>query len=228
MKKLKSLISGALTLLAFLVCGTAHAQIPVTDVAELAQAVVEVEQLVSQLEVMKQQYSTLTSSYSTLTAQYAAITGNHSYGTILNSSSLHSYLPDSWSSVYSNIESGNLSSLASSMKTILSDEGLTSAATTGQQRYYNVLASNKSMQMAAYDANISRLNNIESLMEQANETTDESAKADLMNRMHAEEAMVQNENTRLSMMSQLQQSELKLSEQQRENEFKSYFLGTSD
>jgi type IV secretion system protein VirB5 len=227
MKKFKGLIT-ALAAIAAFSASTAHAQIPVTDVAGLAQAVLEGEQLVSQLEVLKQQYSTLTSSYNTLTAQYAAITGNHSYGTILNDSSLRNFMPDSWSGIYDNVKSGSLSSLNSSMTSILSSEGLTSAATTGQKRYYNTLAANKAMQMAAYDANISRLENIESLMSQANATTDASAKADLLNRLASEQAMVQNEQTRMKMMANLHQTELELAKQQRENEFKSTFLGTSE
>ncbi|WP_321944004.1 type IV secretion system protein [Paraburkholderia tropica] len=193
----------------------AHAQIPVTDALTLAQAVQQVTTLTSQLEQMKAQYTMLTS-------QYTAITGNHSYGQILNdASTLHNYLPDSWSSIYSNISSGSSSTLASSTNSIKSTEGLTAGSTTAIQRVYNVTAANKAMQMAAYNANIDRLNNIEALMVKADATQDASAKADLANRLKAEETMVQNEQTRLNMASRLQQSESDLSELQYENELKS-------
>ncbi|MEX4004149.1 P-type DNA transfer protein VirB5 [Paraburkholderia sp. EG285A] len=226
MKSIVRLIRSLAILAVFAFSGpAAHAQIPVTDALGLAQSIQQVAYLTQQLTQMEKDYQMLTSQYTTMTAQYAAITGNHSYGTILNDSSLHDYMPDSWSSIYSNISSGSNATLGSSATSILQTEGLTSGSTDSQTRYYNTLAANKAMQMAAYNANISRLDNIQSLMEQANATDDASAKADLQNRLAAEQAMVQNEQTRLNMMKSLQDSELKLAQQQQETETKTLIKG---
>ncbi|MEM5373388.1 type IV secretion system protein, partial [Paraburkholderia azotifigens] len=77
-------------------------------------------------------------------------------------------------------------------------------------------------------ATMARLNNIQSLMQQSNLTQDPAQKADLQNRMAAEEAMVSNEQTRLQLTAQLQATELKLAQEQRDREFKNQFLGGSN
>jgi type IV secretion system protein VirB5 len=114
------------------------------------------------------------------------------------------------------------------MQTIEQQENMTGASTPGQQRYYDTLAANKAMNEQAYSATLSRLNNIKALMQQSNYTQDPAAKADLQNRMVAEEAMVQNEQTRLQLTSQLQQAEIRMAEEQRDREFDNAFLGKNN
>jgi type IV secretion system protein VirB5 len=180
--------------------------IPTISVAELAQDVIMAGQLEQQVQTMEQQYTTMTT-------QLTALTGNRSLGQILNNPTLRSYLPDQWQSIYSQVSSGTLSGISSAAKQIESDEGMT-ATTPGQQRYNDTLSADKAMSMQAYQANLARLQNIESLMQQSDATQDPAAKADLQNRLQAENAMIQNEQTRLNLMGQLQQAEEKLSSQQ--------------
>lgn len=182
----------------------------VIDSSNLAQAKLMVSSLESQVQTMK--------------AQYTAITSNHNFGTILNNTSLTSYLPSQWSSVYSNIRSGSLNSLGSAATQVINDEGMTSTTST-QARYNQTLAANKAMTMQAYDASAARLANIQSLMNQSNLTEDASAKADLQNRISAENAMIQNEQTRLNMMSKLEETEEKLSEKQDVDNFRNVMMG---
>jgi type IV secretion system protein VirB5 len=193
-----------------------HAQVgvPVMNLPELAQQTLMVENLIQQVTNQK--------------AELAALTNNHGFGQILNNPSLHSYLPDQWQSVYSQAKSGGLGGISSSMQNIENQEGMTQAATPAQQRYNDTLATNKAMTMQAYQANLDRLNNIQALMQQSNLTQDPSAKADLQNRLSAENAMVQNEQTRLDLMSHLQQQETTLADEQREREFKNNLLGISN
>ncbi|MFV8598502.1 P-type DNA transfer protein VirB5 [Ralstonia pseudosolanacearum] len=186
--------------------------IPVLDVSNLAQAMLMVQNLMQQLDQMK--------------SQYDALTGNRGYGTILNDPQLRSYLPDQWQSVYDQVKSGSLQGISNAAQQIAKSEGLTGASTTGQQRYYDTLAANKAMTMQAYSATLSRLSNIQSLMQQSNLTQDPAAKADLQNRWAAEYTMVQNEQTRLNLMSRLQETELRLAQEQRHREFKNNFLRT--
>ena len=84
------------------------------------------------------------------------------------------------------------------------------------------------MSMQAYDNTLSRLRNIEGLMQQSNATQTAAEKADLQNRLLAEQAIVQNEQTRLNLMGQLQQAELRMADQQRERQFKNSLLGVSN
>ena len=185
--------------------------IPVLDVSNLAQAMLMVQNLMEQLKQMK--------------SQYDAVTGNRGYGNILNDPKLRSYLPDQWQAVYDQVKSGSLNGISNAAQQIAKSEGLTGASTAGQQRYYDTLAANKAMTMQAYSATLSRLNNIQSLMQQSNLTQDPAAKADLQNRWAAEYTMVQNEQTRLNLMSQLQETELRLAQEQRHRDFKNNFLG---
>lgn len=202
----------AVTALSLCAAAIAHAQgVPTISPAELAQQMVQVQQLMQQIQNQE--------------AQYRALTGNSSLGTIMNDASLRNYLPEQWQDIYDQAKSGSLSGISSSMRSIEHQEGMTDATTPGQQRYYDVLAANKAMNEQAYSTTMARLNNIQSLMQQSNLTQDPAQKADLQNRMAAEEAMVTNEQTRLQITAQLQAAELKLAEDQQEREFKNQFLG---
>lgn len=192
----------------------AHAQgVPTISPAELAQQMMQVEQLGQQIQNQED--------------QYRALTGNSSFGNIMNDASLRNYLPEQWQNIYDQAKNGGLSDISSSMRSIEQQESMTGAGTPGQQRYFDTLAANKAMNEQAYSATMARLNNIQALMQQSNMTQDPAQKADLQNRMAAEEAMVTNDQTRLQLTAQLQKTELQLAEQQRDREFKNTFLGGS-
>jgi type IV secretion system protein VirB5 len=184
--------------------------IPVLDMSNLAQAMLMVQNLKQQVEQLK--------------SQYDAVTGNRGYGMILNDPTLRSYLPDQWLTIYDQVKSGTLQGISNAAQQIAAAEGLNGASTAAQQRYYDTLAANKAMTMQAYNATLSRLNNIQALMQQSNLTQDPAAKADLQNRWAAEYTMVQNEQTRLNLMSRLHETELRLAQEQREREAKRDFL----
>lgn len=172
----------------------------------------------SSIDQMKKQYDELKSQYDQMVQQYAAVTGNRNLGQILNDPSLHNYLPDSWEDAYTQANNGSFGT-----DTVKSEEGLT-GNTEAQQRYYDTLMANKAMAETAYDNNIKRLDNIQALMEQANLTQDAKAAADLQNRIATEQAAIQNEQARLDMMAKLQQTELRLAEEQRDKEFDTMML----
>jgi len=193
----------------------AHAQgVPTISPAELAQQMVMVQQLLQQVQNQE--------------AQFQAITGNSSIGMMLNNPSLRNYLPEEWQDIYSQAKSGSLSGISSTMQSIEQQEGMTGAATAGQQRYYDTLAANKAMNEQAYSAIMARFSNIQSLMQQANLTQDPTEKADLQNRMTAEEALVTNDQTRLQLTAKLQEDELKLAQEQRDREFDNAFVGNTN
>lgn len=211
MKFIKSIVRVALFSCLIFGAISAKAQIPTTDAIAAAQRLTAITNAINQLTQMK--------------AQVAALTGNSGIGMTLNAAGLHNYLPDQWESIYSKVQSGQLNGLSSATTQILQQEGLTNAATTGQQRINNTLAANKAMAQSAYDNSIARLQNIQSLMQQSNLTQDASQKADLNNRLQAELAMVQNEQTRLGLATQLQQAETQLAQQQAHNTNRNALLG---
>jgi len=207
--------SSLMALLCACTFSQAQAQgVPTISPAELAQQMVQVQQLFQQIQNQE--------------AQYQALTGNSSFGNIMNDASLRNYLPEQWQDVYNQAKSGGLSGVSSSMRMIEQQEGMTGASTAGQQRYYDTLAANKAMNEQAYSATMARLNNIQALMQRSNLTQDPAQKADLQNRMTAEEAMVTNDQTRLQLTAQLQQAELKLAQEQRDREFDNAFLGKTN
>lgn len=191
---------------------TAHAQgVPTISPAELAQQMVMVQQLIQQVQNQE--------------AQYQALTGNSGLGLISNNPALRSYLPEQWQDIYLQARAGGLPGVSSPMRIIEQQEAMTGAATVGQQRYYDTLATNKAMNEQAYTAIMARFSNIQSLMQQSNLTQNPAQKADLQNRMAAEEAMVTNDQTRLQLTARLQEDELRLAREQRDREFDKAFLG---
>jgi type IV secretion system protein VirB5 len=184
--------------------------IPVISVSELAQDVIMAQQLEQEVTTMEQQYTTMTN-------QYQALTGNRNLGQIFNDPSLRNMLPSSWQSVYSAVQSGQLPAISNAAQQIEAAEGMT-ANTPGQQRYNDTIAANKAISMQGFQQTQNELQNIQSLMQQSNLTQDPAAKADLQNRLAAESAIVQNQQTQMQLASQLEAIELKLATQQAEQQ----------
>jgi type IV secretion system protein VirB5 len=188
-----------------------HAQgIPVISVAELAQDVLMAKNLQTQL--------------STMTDQYSSLTGNRGLGQIFNSPSLASSLPTQWQSVYGQVQSGQLQGLSGAAQQIETQEGMTANNPT-QQRLNDTLAANKAMTMQSYQASAARLQNIQNLMQQSDLTQDPAAKADLQNRLMSENAMIQNEQTKLNLASHLQDAEANLAQKQDAQAFQQRMMG---
>jgi type IV secretion system protein VirB5 len=204
-------IGALIALIAALQSTSSSAQgIPVISVSELAQDLLVVKNLETQITQMTQQYD--------------ALTGNRSLGQILNNPSLTSYLPSQWQSVYTEVKSGQLQGLTSAAQQVANQEGMTSNTAT-QQRYNDTLAANKAITMQAYQASADRLQNIQSLMQQSDLTQDPAAKADLQNRLASENAMIQNEQTRLNLASHLQDVETTLAQKQDAESFQQRIMG---
>ena len=184
--------------------------IPVISVSELAQDLVMAKSLQSQLVTMQ--------------SQYTSLVGNRGLGQILNNPSLTSYLPSQWQSVYTQVKSGQLQGLSSAAQQVEAQEGM-SASTPNQQRYNDVLATNKALTMQAYQSSADRLQNIQNLMQQSDLTQDSAAKADLQNRLQSENAMIQNVQTRLNLASHLQEVEATLAQKQAAESFRSQMMG---
>jgi type IV secretion system protein VirB5 len=181
---------------------------------------------INQAQTMAQwakQYQQMITQITHLKSQVDAMTGSRGLGQILNDPALRSYLPDQWASIYDQVRNGQLQGLSGRAAAVYSAEGFDANATGGRKRELDVMAANKAMTVQAYDATLARVNNINALMQQANATNDMKAAADLQNRMAAENAMIQNEQTRLNLALELQRIEGQLAAEQRSREFDTVF-----
>jgi type IV secretion system protein VirB5 len=182
---------------------------------------------INQVQTMAQwgkQYQQMVTQITHLKSQVDAMTGSRGLGEILNNPALRNYLPDQWASTYDQVRNGHLQGISGKAASVYSAEGFDANATGGRKRELDVMAANKAMTMQAYDATLARVNNINDLMKQANATNDMKAAADLQNRMVAENAMIQNEQTRLNLAMELQRIEGQLAAEQRSREFDEVFL----
>lgn len=182
----------------------------------------DIPAMINQAQTMAQwtnQYKQMVQSIAHLKSQVDAMTGARGLGQILNNPALRAYLPDQWAPIYDQVRNGSLRGLSGRSASIFAAESFDPNATGGRKRQLEVLAANKAITTQAYDATLDRVNNINALMQQADATGDMKAAADLQNRMAAENALVQNEQTRLNLAMQLQQAELRLAEEQRAREF---------
>lgn len=192
----------------------AHAQIPVTDVASLAQQIQQVASWGQQIQSMKDQLAQQQQLFSSMN-------GSRGLGQLLNNPALKSALPADWQNVYSSIQSGGYSGLTGSAKAIRDANAIydcnAGAANSVARcnREMNKTAQDKAFANDAYIASQRRLDNIQALMGQIDNATDTKQIQDLQVRMQAENAMIQNEQTKLMMFKMMADSEDKLIAQQK-------------
>jgi type IV secretion system protein VirB5 len=186
---------------------TFAAGIPVFDAASVMQAIASVQELKSQVEQQKQLYS--------------ALNGNRGMGTLLNNPALRNYLPDDWKKVYDTLNSGNVSGLTGSAAQIRKANQIFDCAKVQNaqdkllcNRSAGLAAAQKSFGLNAYDQSTKRIDQIESLMKQINQTSDAKSIAELNARLQAENALIQNEQIKLQMFSELSRAEENLLKQQ--------------
>lgn len=199
---------------------SAHAQIPVTDVASLTQQIQQVAAWAQQIQGMKDQ----------LTQQqqlFNSMNGARGIGQLLNNPELKNALPADWQKVYSSIQSGGYAGLTGTAKVIrdanaIYDCNSGAAGTVARcNRELNKVAQDKAFASDAYAAAQRRLDNIQALMGQIDNTTDAKQIFELQARMQAENGMIQNEQTKLMMFRMMADSEDKLiAQQKREQDLK--------
>lgn len=189
----------------------AVATMAVIDSANLANSAKQVAAWSRQLAEMKQQLEQAR-------AQYMAITGNRNLGDILYNPNLQNYLPPEYQNIYDAASysdygiSGTIADIENAENLIGSIAEIQSSI-EGRSRRKSM--TDKAVGLKGYEMTKQRLNQIESLMKQINNTQDLKAIGELQARIAIEQATIQNEITKLQMISQLQQAESKLIEQQK-------------
>lgn len=203
----------AVLLLAALALGgtvPAQAQFAVIDVASVTQLVNEVRQL-------EQQVATARSQLLQAQSEYAAITGNRGMQNLL-SGTLRNYLPTDWTQV-SQVMSGSSASfpaLASSVSSLVSSNAILTASqvaslSPSQQALLAAARQNPAllaaMSQTALANSSSRFAELQSLISAIGTASDQKASLDLTARVTAEQAMLQNEATKIQILYQVAQSQ---------------------
>lgn len=209
-----------LTLTVVLGCSGVHAQIPVTDLASLTQQMQQVAAWAQQIKGMKDQLEQQQQLFNSMN-------GARGIGQLLNNPELKNALPADWQKIYSSIQSGGYAGLTGAAKVIRDANAIydcnSGAASTVARcnRELNKVAQDKAFASDAYAAAQRRLDNIQALMGQIDNTTDAKQIFELQARMQAENGMIQNEQTKLMMFRMMADSEDKLiAQQQREQDRK--------
>lgn len=196
----------------------AHAQIPVTDVASITT---QVTNQVETIAKWKMQYDQMVSQINQMQQQYASMTGTRNLGQIMNNPSLRDYLPNDWQGVYDSVRTGGYSGLTGRAQSVYEANKVYDACAhykVAEQRTACEAqavkgAQDKAFALDAYDKAKGRLTQIDGLMSQINGTTDPKAIAELQGRIAAEQALIQNEQTKLQMYQMVATAEDRLQEQ---------------
>ena len=134
---------------------------------------------------------------------------------------LREYLPADWQGVYDAVKTGGYAGLSGRAQSIYEDTKAFDACAhfkiadqrTACEAQAVKGAQDKAFALDAYDKAKSRLNQIDQLMAKINDTPDPKAIAELQGRIAAEQAMIQNEQTKLQMYQMVAAAEDRLQEQ---------------
>jgi type IV secretion system protein VirB5 len=206
--------------------GTATASgIPVIDVANLAQSLQQVMAWGQQYSQMVEQINQLNHQLEQARATYNSLNGVRGMASLANNPTLRYYLPAEWNQTMSLLSSpGHYSGISGNIDAIrkaariatLDDTGLGPETDAGRAfvASQNQAAMNRALGEAGYRAASDRMAAIQTLLDKVNDAPDQKDILDLQARIHAEQAMVQNENAKLLVMLQLQQAQRDIQQQQ--------------
>jgi len=210
---MKKAFSIALVSIALAATPCAHATgVPTVDAVLNGTAI-------GQLMQLYEQYKTLKDQYSQLQATHAAMTGSRGLGSIFYNPALKGMLPPDMTKVYDAVKGGGYAGISGSIKDILKKEKFSGSIddmqTSIQDRQRDSAATDKAVGLKAYDSALARLSTIENLMNAVSGTNDVKAAEEIVGRIGAEQAAMQNEQTKLQLIGMLQQSERNLIQEQK-------------
>jgi type IV secretion system protein VirB5 len=187
------------------VCPASRAQWAVVDVGAITQLVKEVGTLQQQLQTAEQ-------SLANAQQQFQAMTGNRGMQTILSGTN-RNYLPTTWSQLSSAITQtgGAYQAFSSGTQRLMT----ANAVLTSQQVAALSPAEQAQLQAArqsaallqstsrqAFDTTSARFNALQQLIAAIPSAADQKGALDLQARIQAEQAMLQNENTKMAVLYQ--------------------------
>lgn len=218
MKRIAFAVAFGIATMAGGISPSSAAGIPVIDVAKIANDTMNQAANIAKYIEMINQYK---SQIDQMKQQYDSLTGSRGLGLIMNNPELRSYIPAEWQEVYYKISNDGYQGLSGTAQAILDANNLLNACNTQAnadkllcERQLAKAAQDKAWALDAFDKASQRWDQIQALMGQINSTTDPKAIAELQARINAEQAAIQNEQTKLQMFQMLAQVEEKLIEEQ--------------
>jgi type IV secretion system protein VirB5 len=199
-----------LGVLGFVGVRPAHAQFAVIDVASIVQLIQEVQEL-------EQQVQTAQSQLAQAQSEYAALTGSRGMEQLL-SGTVRNYLPTDWTQVAQALSgsAGSYPSLASSLQSLIASNAVLTASQIGalsSTQQAQLLAARQSaallqaLSRTALSNSSDRFASLQQLISAIGSATDPKGALDLGTRIAAEQAMLQNEQTKLEGLYQIAQSQ---------------------
>lgn len=207
--------------LSALFCSAAFAQIPVTVTNQISDSPMTIASFAKDVVRWKAQYEQMISQIDQLDQQRKSMTGTRNLGNIMNNPALRDYLPGDWQGVYDSVKSGGYAGLSGTGKTVYNSnkiyDGCAYISVADQRTACEARAvkgaQDKGFAIDAYAAARGRINQIDQLMAQINTTQDPKAIAELQARIGAEQANIQNEQTKLQMFAMVAAAEDKVQAQ---------------
>jgi type IV secretion system protein VirB5 len=194
----------------------AHAQWAVVDVGAIAQ-------LVREVAVMESALTTAQSELQQAEQSYRAMTGNRGMASLL-SGTTRNYLPTSSSELQALLEQGATpyTTVASAMQGMIAQHAVLTAAELGRlpadsvAQLQTARRSAALLQAIAGDAlsNASgRFAHLQQLIDAISAASDQKASLDLEARISAEQAMLENEQTKLQVIFEAMQAEVRVDDE---------------
>ncbi len=185
----------------------ANAGIPVSVIGDATATMNQIQtiaQWAKQLEEMKNQYDEMK-------RQYKAVTGSRGMGNIFNNPELRNYLPDDWKKTFDEMQRLGASGMSAGGKQLYDQSKIYDRCKSSKDAKMIALceassghaAENLSNLTSAFDKAQSRIEQIQQLMSTINSTSDPKAIAELQARTQAENAMIQNEQSKIAMYSMI-------------------------
>lgn len=205
--------------LSALITSNAHTQEAVFDMAHMQATA---QGWAAQAASWASQLTEMTNQLNQLRQTYDSLNGSRGMGNIMNDPALRDYLPGDWQAVYDAVKNGGYEGLTGRAQDIYQSNNVFDSClhiTIDDQRKLCESravkgAQDKAFALDAYDKARNRLNQIDQLMAKIDETSDPKAIAELQGRIMAEQAMIQNEQTKLQLYQMVAQAEDRIQQQQ--------------
>lgn len=199
------------------IIGHAHAQIPVTDVAQITTHVSnQVETIVKwgmQFQQLKQQIDQAKQ-------QFESMNGARGMAQLLDNAGLKNVLPPEWQTILENVKKTSTYINERNQWPVLPNMPNTNAM-------YDTIASQNAVMTDLYKTSNERLKQVQQLMAQIDNAADPAAKQDLANRLVSEQNAIQANQNLVTVLQAKQKQELEAASSKAAKEFKCSEFKTS-
>jgi len=230
MRHLKRVLPRMACLMGLAVAPPLHAQWAVVDVGAITQLIQEVSYWKQQIQAMSSQLNQLQSTYN-------AMTGSRGMQNLLpQTPQTRNYLPTNWQGLMATLNglSGSYSVLSAQLNSTLSANAVLTPAQLSRlssqeqaqlQSSRNSAALMQATSQQALQASSQRFTSLQQLINAIPTATDQKGALDLQARIAAEQAMLQNEQTKIQTLNQALQADER-ARQQRAQELSISNLGS--